>query len=673
MFVGRGLRARNGSIEPALIDPALPIDRRRPDWSGEDLFYWPSYDELTPASRAAFLTWLAGGRSHPGVPIGYVFLFFYGLERRVLLDALAGDPQATAELPAIRHEVERLDQVYGADSRSFRRYAQDFLEFVLLLQAGPAPEPPPQGGEDPWVVPLTLRLGLARLASEGRPVPVEWALSWAWFHPGIYARTPQTRCRDEFVALFETRYRAQYGEGLRLDPARPALQVSYHPASSGLLGADITLRTIPDVLEDPEPSRQLRALVDSITNDLDAYSRYIGRHPDRRDSLPASALLPADLVPAERGVAREFLSWARGALGGDASVVVNASELIGFWPTEAADKMSKREVVTCAQLLERHQIGLEPDVRVGGPALNASAPAVLFDAEHPPPRAAGAEYTAATTLLQLAIAVAAADGSVDAPEQEVLLEHLGAALDLSPGEQERLLAHLHWLIAVGPKLTGLARRLRDLPEDRRTSTASLLVAVAAADGIVTAPEIKTLEKIYKMLGLDPTQVYSTVHEHTSVGGVPVAERPRRHARAAATTTPASPAPARPERGVVDLDPVALAAAAENTATVSALLSEVFEENERTESVEPSVREDTPGEVVVPGLDFAHSGLLRTLLQRTTWARAEFDAAASAVGLLPDGALDTLNDLSHRVCDEPLFEDDGDVLELNDYARQEVLR
>ena len=51
VYVGQGLLTQSGAAEPALIDPSLPLDRRNPDWAGDDLFYWPTYDGLTARSR----------------------------------------------------------------------------------------------------------------------------------------------------------------------------------------------------------------------------------------------------------------------------------------------------------------------------------------------------------------------------------------------------------------------------------------------------------------------------------------------------------------------------------------------------------------------------------------------------------------------------------------------
>ncbi len=70
---------------PCFIDPALDVARSDPDTAGSGMPYWPSYARIPPRCRLAYLGWLASGRSDPAVGIGYVFLFFYGLERRLFV------------------------------------------------------------------------------------------------------------------------------------------------------------------------------------------------------------------------------------------------------------------------------------------------------------------------------------------------------------------------------------------------------------------------------------------------------------------------------------------------------------------------------------------------------------------------------------------------------------
>lgn len=90
LYLGRSMAdAAGNGVEPALIDPTLPVDGARPDWTGETMDYWPSYSDISPRGRAAYLAWLAGGRSNPRAYIGYVFVYFYGLERRLLTELQA--------------------------------------------------------------------------------------------------------------------------------------------------------------------------------------------------------------------------------------------------------------------------------------------------------------------------------------------------------------------------------------------------------------------------------------------------------------------------------------------------------------------------------------------------------------------------------------------------------
>jgi hypothetical protein len=91
-YFGRSLPTYAGSgTENALVNPALPIGRHPGNVSGRGVPYYPSYTTLDSDSRRTYLTWLASGRDNPQTYIGYIFLYFYGLERRLFLDHAAGD------------------------------------------------------------------------------------------------------------------------------------------------------------------------------------------------------------------------------------------------------------------------------------------------------------------------------------------------------------------------------------------------------------------------------------------------------------------------------------------------------------------------------------------------------------------------------------------------------
>ena len=347
VYVGRGLAAPDGwSLEPSLIDPRLPVERQHPDREGQHLDYWPSYRDIPPSSRAAYLEWLAAGRSDPGAPIGYVFLYYYGLERRFLVDR---DRSAAArrEAPAILAEVERLLAIYG-DSHSFAAYSSSLLWFGRLRLGDPsatsAPEEPfPAPEQDlfqrSYELPSEVRYRIGQLLAAGRPIPADWALAWYASSPFTCFRTPATRCADLFRRLFTRRYREQHGEGLHVKPNKKRLTIEYRAASATLRGSYAVALDLPDIAKLEAPLRKIGELVDAVSDELDAYSRWLGRNPADEHALPALALLPVPLlpdVPSEELAA--FRQWLEQTLGD-------------------ADRVSSRATTCCAVGLRASRIG----------------------------------------------------------------------------------------------------------------------------------------------------------------------------------------------------------------------------------------------------------------------------------------------------------------------------
>lgn len=672
-YVGSGLAAGSSgwSLEPALIDPELPVDRRRPDRGGELLDrYAPTYAELAPASRAAYLEWLAAGRATPDTPIGYVFLFFYGLERRFLEDR-KGSAAARREAPELVAEVERLLELY-ADNHSFRGYASRFLDFARLDLGQVGTGPPPELTDATIAhghLSDGLRLALGRLVRDGEPIPVDHAL--AWLRSGVHLRTPAHRCEPLFRPLFERHYRGAYGDGLRLKPNKTKLEISYYAASAGLHGVYSHATDLPDVARLTSPLRKLREIAERATDDLDAYSRWLGRNADDDNHLPGLALVPREVFHLlddprlER--LRDWLQTARDEGGGPAAVP--AGELIAHWPAARPDRLAKKEAAGLAQLLDRLGYGLEPDVRFGGPTLKAEQQAVVFRLGEDTPEAPSREYAAASVLLHLAAVVAAADGTVTEEEERHLEGHLEEALHLGDGERRRLRVHLQWLLTEQPSLAGMKRRLKKLGETRRRALGSFVVTVAGADGRIDPQEVKVLTRIYDLLGLDEGAVFSDVHA-LEAGAAPgdgprtvVLGRPR------PTGYQVPPQPAEvPAKGFrLDMDKVR--AKRRESAETARILTEIFQQDEEVPVPAPAMAA-TAATSLVAGLDAPHSALLRSLAGAATLPRGEFDARAEALGLLPAGALDLLNDAAFEICDEPVLEGD-DPLEVNRFALEEM--
>jgi tellurite resistance protein len=672
IYVGRQLSAvSGGGPDPALIDPGLGIDHRIPDYAGAYMGYWPSYSTIAPACRGAYLQWLAEGRHAPHACIGYVFLYFYGLERRLLVDTQYS-AAARSERETLVTEVRRLLGIYGTNG-SFRSYAEGLLASVTADDAERRYLSSPPTQRDGGEVPFELRLGLGQLAADARPLPADWALAWLRLHPEGWLRTPATRCPAEFDEVFTCRYQERYGAGLQLEPGSAILSELYRPASAGIPVSHLPAgRGLPDVANLSAPLAQLREIAGETCNDLDAYSRYLGRHPEGAGTAAALVLLPLGVERPADAATQALFAWADDSLGTSDLVQVTAVDLLTRWSAASPEsRPGKSGAALLARVLEGHGLGLEPDVRFGGAAPVSQARMVLFRRATEIVSAPSDEYAAAATLIQLGAAVAGADGRIAAAEQDFLEHRIVQALGLAEDERRRLRAHLLRTLAAPPTSAALRKRVSLVPESQRRSTGDLLVALAASDGNVAPAEMDLLARLFDLLGLERSGAYSQVQA--------LSDETLSRMRIAGDPAPdysiPQQVPGERSRGVgaIVLDPELIKARVAESARAASYLAEIFTDDDAAEDVAGRSGQDTNviAESQAAGLDAAHSVLLRRLADWPSWTRSDFSRAATELGLLPDGALETLNEAAFEAVGEPVCEG-SDPIDINHFAIQEML-
>lgn len=674
IYVGRQLAATIGEgPDPALIDPGLGVDHKVPDYAGANMGYWPSYSTIAPACRAAYLQWLANGRHAPHAYIGYVFLYFYGLERRLLVDAQKS-AAARSEREMLLAEVRRLIGNYGTNG-SFRGYATDLLAFVTADDAQRQYLSSPPIRRDGWQMPFELRLGLGQLAADSRPLPADWALAWLRLHPEGWLRTPATRCPAEFDEVFTRRYKERYGAGLEVKPGSSAvLAESYRPASRGI---PTWYRPagygVPDVASLSAPLAQLREIAGEACNDLDAYSRYLGRHPDGAGTVAALALLPPGIERPADAATQALLAWADDSLGASDLVQVPAVDLLTRWSAASPESRPGRSgAALLAHILESHGLGLEPDVRFGGAPPANQAPVVLFRRATEPVSMPSEEYAAAAAMLQLGAAVAAVDGRVAAAEQDFLERRVIELFGLAEDERRRLRAHLVCSLAVSPTAATLRKRASLMPESQRRSTGELLVSLAASDGSIAPAEMDLVARLFDLLGLDRSDAHSQARV---LRNEPLSPLRTEGARAPDYSLPQqAPSADSPSVDAVVLDPELIKTRLAESARAASYLAGIFTEDDAVADAAaiPSGqgRTMTPDSQIA-GLDEAHSALLSRLAGQLSWTRDDFGRIAAELGLLPDGALETLNEAAFEAVGEPVCEG-SDPIDINRSAIEEML-
>jgi len=296
------------------------------------------------------------------------------------------------------------------------------------------------------------------------------------------------------------------------------------------------------------------------------------------------------------------------------------------------------------ELLQEVGFGIEPDVRFSAPALECFGRVAVFSVAPGSITGESPGYAATAALLHLAVTVAAADDEVTKAEIQKLQEHL--ARHLPENERIRLLAHLRWLEHARPSLGRMKRRLELLDRAQREEIGQFLIALAGADGRVTHEETKILGKIYPLLGLDPEKIFSHIlglavqAGKDGRGDLPSVRPAELHAEFAL--------PQGPNVGHVHLDAGKIQAKLAQTAAVSVLLTDVFADND----------DDAPP--AADRFDDSLMAMVRALGEKASWPRPEVDALATRLGMMPDGALERINERAWDLCGEPACEGEDPI-------------
>ncbi|MGO9545730.1 MAG: TerB N-terminal domain-containing protein [Rhodomicrobium sp.] len=674
-----------------VIDPAAPVHGRESDVAGSAMTYWPAYGQIRPRERRGYLEWLAGGRRDPRFGIGYVFLFFYGLERRIFAD------HALQDARSILAEVEALKAVYGGNG-SFVSYADRFTA-ALRLASGEISSAPPLAlkQQHKAELPLDFRIALGRRLTEGR-LPGDWLLAWYLGHAETALKTPQTRCFDEFCRLFQMRFAARYPKGLNVRLPAKRLKLTYLPASgTPAIAIPGSHEEWPDPAALSAPLKIAKGLADECTDALGSYSRYLGRYPAAKDTPHAQLLLPRELLNSAAFPFQKLMGDLDALIPNGAGEVSLAKllELTGLVEQKPAGAALK----TLSRVLAMAGLGMEPDPAVANGILPGLS-AVIFKASGGAPVESGRPAYAAARLLVEASAVAAALNTKSAPSR---FEFLWGEVERLPGmleaERLRLLALLTSFRNNVPNQNRLLKRLSSSPHSEGESIALMVMRTIGTGPAAEVAQIAFAEKLYMALDLPKERVYSDLQKLSGeenerfyddlvvvtpaaqgAPGIPIPPDPL------ARSLPLSGVPAARTSGrektlnsslavasgnekvhqIEGIDPIAsgdpsiidftkLNLKRQETEEASGLLHRIFAESD-AEMVfvnDIPLKPQEPEGGRFPGLESDYVKIIDLFLERNgRLGRSEFEALST----FPDGTLEAINDWAYSHFDELLIED-----------------
>lgn len=655
LVYGTGASA-HGKFDASLIDTTLPV-LVDSSTKGDRLPYWPSYYDCSPSQRYQYLRWLASGRKDPNVELGFVFIYFYGLERRVLVDR--------ADLLPIADELMRLLTLYG-HSNSFRRYGSTLLWMAIYLasQSGALPVKELTSAiksTKTWTDD-TLGLCLSILQSKSILLPHRLARMIAGRDVRSSSSVIVSRHEEEFNKLFKVKYQERCGKGIQMDAGKRPKRIDYYPASGSLL-RNLHSASFPEIPPRPDvlgKSAQFKPLI-AIWEECIESLRMFSRAKKKADDVLTSDVyesLPPELRNGSHPEEEAWLNAWESNVDADDWPIIPVGELAKIKRIERRDRLTKTQ---CNRILTTADIigfGVEPDARITGKNYRWDEKVTLFFHDgkllDDPTR-----YAAASVLLRLGASIAEADGTVDVEELTFINEHLQGQFNLTEAESKRLDRLQYLLLHSRSGDNAISKTLaQKLPLTLRRLVGEFLVGVAASDEVICKAEMKALRAAYKSLELDPSELDRLVQQHTDAREANESE---------------------PEELHLDLDAVSKIMA--ETSQVATLLrdamadgdDEIDDEHDResSEDVAEADNENTADSDFAEksegfdGLDARYAPLLQAVLQQESWTPADFRTLADQHGLMLSGAVEAINEWSMDKCGDWLIEEgDPFVIHVN---------
>lgn len=655
------------------------VDRHRDDSLG----YWPSYGKLSVRCRGVYLDWLASTRDDPKIPVGYVFIYFSGLEYRVMVD---GRIVSNTEFIGIYREVVRLFNTYRSNY-SFANYSAKFASYLRASRPSIIEDYDSiNEQETSGIIKMSsahIETEVAKRIRDGVPITAELALAWLK-KSGVYRfTTPYERLKEEFGLLFSRSYNEKHPNGIAIKNNGSSLNMVYEPSNFAIGRKSFPFDGMPNPSTFTIQLRKLTGIADGCGKQLDAASRYLGKSETKKSDLGFTVLLPAAVIEdkVDKGdpVLSEIKQWSHRVVARDAGLTTTKDlwERVGLTLSDGLDgaavdtKSFLKDSKLIAMLLEGLGFGVAPDKRFHEDDMTLTDPVILFRGNHTDDIFVSPEYYDAKSIILMAAVVAKSSLSSNmdggALKQmdvfnicSVIMECVTRNLEIGEREQASLKAYALWQLTNSNSKIQLKPKTNHFRTLDHDAAASLVIEAAFADGDFNKSRINKAQKVYTYIAGSSTGLPSLIHRLQTTGGL-------------SNQSTSS-------EGVLDLSK--LARYESETKHSANILKSVFENEIKADisTVDSACAIGSKDDSIVDqksitdvtascnnepiddsGLDIVHKSLYCALIEKEVWSKSEVDILCQNLNLMRSGAIETINDWSFESIDVAVIEEDDDIV------------
>jgi uncharacterized tellurite resistance protein B-like protein len=642
------------------------------------LGYWPSYSNINPNQRANYLEWLAGGKRGRLTDIGYAFIYFYGLERRALLEK--------KDINLIIRLVLRLLGRYSF-SESFNGYLGSFVSYIVS-RVGITKF------NETWFNYIfdntsisKTEEGLAVLLAwfylNKKPLPLNWARQVAESDHRSSRSVVVGRVSEEFERLFSMKYQKRFDQGMYLEAAAKDRAIYYTPASPTMPkpsfnysgGPTITEAVIPNVIGLEEQFTPLVDIWSECIEDLKPLSRKVSKNIDP-NSVEAYEALPESLKPTtEHPLLDPWESMVSSKKREDGFALVKIPDIARLLKIAESARLTTKQSSRIGETAGHIGYAVEPDSRITGRSYRWDDVVALFRPQGKNIISENPVYLGASLILELGLAVAIADGVVDKREVAHIGGFLRSLFMLETVDYQRLNALKRVFIHQPPSLYNIGNRVRKaLPVPNLEKIGSFLIGVASSDGVIDPNEIDVLKKIYKALGIEKQKLDEILDQIIVPQKEPVVVKKGRGSKAKGEKIP--PREIETPVSVITIDSGKLDEIMKDTEELIRIISEALQAgSEETIRIDSS-RKATPIKVKTNlrlkelGLKPRYHIIVFNIIKRDAWDRKSLDDQLRKRGYMLKGAIEDINSWAADNFGDILIED-GDKITINDVVSKRI--
>lgn len=651
------LRYKGAYIYGSVLNPDLPASN---ETSFKNEFC--SYKDMSPAWRYEYLMWLSGNRQAFDMPVELLLFYLYGCEIRMFIDPQTEMPERRAMLSDIIELYESLnfespendewvlqqklsDFIGCAIVKYFRDNKEEFKAKKVLSNC--------RTYQDCYIA--------QKIAGEKTLSP-EIAFNIAneiydieRLVPPGYISVARKYFMDHFTGIYKN---------LDADFEMRTQDTSfcYYHNNCRFNSEKIDFYYTIDA-----PSSNLWMVHDAIRNcyrSVEAKFRRYNREKERSDgkeTVAAIQLLPDDIDIREIPKIQALITRIESEMQSNSYLVKPIDWLLNLWEYERKDEKSiyKEYVDSIIGGLRRLGFDIVPDYEIDKKRFNFGDICVIYKNEEHHPVKSTTKYDRSDLFIKMASHIVLSDKATN--NDIAFIEQQLKSFNNTAGNHLHLMASIRWRFHA--KKQAIDKRTQSivdtLTHEQRINMGNALIRLACIDGDIHPKRIDSLKKVLSLLGVESENIHSQVHRMLTDGdGFAVVEK-----KSDAVEFTINSKQTYPQRFVtpnVIINPNKLRNFERQTKAAQELLSDIFVKEETA----------TPQNTVANNTSNTWIGILKLLLTKEVWERAEVENICKERGLMPGAVLEQINDFAYEKVGGAVVEDDGENIYVTlDYNEQ----